>query len=111
MSRSIRASSEPVISRRPVEGHACPGVAGSARLYGVVRVVASVRQEAQRGRRSVHMVRMADIVAGEVAEVDFGRLGMIAGPATGKRKAVWVLIIVLSYSRHCFVWPTHSQKL
>ena len=24
---------------------------------------------------------------------------------------MWALIIVLSYSRHCFVWPTYSQKL
>ena len=43
--------------------------------------------------------------------MDFGRLGMITDPATGKGKVVWALIIVLSYSRHCFVWPTHSQKL
>ena len=63
------------------------------------------------GRRSVRTVRMADTAAGEVAEVDFGRLGMITDPATGKRRVVWALIIVLSYSRHCFVWPTHSQKL
>ena len=63
------------------------------------------------GRRSVRTVRMADTAAGEVAEADFGRLGMITDPATGRRKVVWALIIVLSYSRHCFVWPTHSQKL
>ena len=63
------------------------------------------------GRRGARTVRMADTDPGEVAEVDFGRLGMITDPATGKRKVVWALIIVLSYSRHCFVWPTHSQKL
>ena len=63
------------------------------------------------GRRSVRTVRMADTAAGEVAEADFGRLGMITDPATGRRKVVWALIIVLSYSRHCFVWPRHSQKL
>ena len=63
------------------------------------------------GRRSVRTVRMADTEPGDVAEVDFGRLGMITDPATGKRRVVWALIIVLSYSRHCFVWPTHSQKL
>ena len=63
------------------------------------------------GRRSVRTVRMADTEPGEVAEADFGRLGMITDPATGRRKVVWALIIVLSYSRHCFVWPTHSQKL
>ena len=56
-------------------------------------------------------VRMADTEPGEVAEADFGRLGMIVDPATGRRRAVWALIIVLSYSRHCFVWPMQSQKL
>ena len=63
------------------------------------------------GRRSNHTVRMADTGPGEVAEADFGRLGMITDPATGRRRVVWALIIVLSYSRHCFVWPTHSQQL
>ena len=63
------------------------------------------------GRRSVRTVRMADTEPGEVAEADFGRLGMITDPTTGRRKAVWALIIVLSYSRPCFVWPTFSQKL
>ena len=63
------------------------------------------------GRRNVHTVRMADTGPGEVAEADFGRLGMITDPATGRRRVVWALIIVLSYSRHCFVWPTHSQQL
>ena len=36
---------------------------------------------------------------------------MVVDPATGRRRAVWALIIVLSYSRHCFVWPMQSQKL
>ncbi|MXZ91541.1 MAG: hypothetical protein F4Z05_08705 [Chloroflexi bacterium] len=63
------------------------------------------------GRRSVPTVRMADTEPGEVAEADFGRLGMITDPATGKRRVVWALIIGLAHSRHCFVWPTHRQQL
>ena len=63
------------------------------------------------GRRSVRTVRMADTEPGEAAEAGFGRLGMITDPATGKRKVVWALIIVLSYSRPCFVRPAHRQKL
>ena len=43
--------------------------------------------------------------------MDFGRLGLMQDPATGRRRAVWALIIVLTYSRHSFVWPTFSQKL
>ena len=54
---------------------------------------------------------MEDTPPGEVAEVDFGRLGLIHDPETGHRRTVWALIVVLGYSRHCFVWPTFSQKL
>ena len=48
-------------------------------------------------RRSQTTVRMEDTAPGEVAEMDFGRLGMIVDPATGRRRAVWGLIIVLGY--------------
>ena len=41
-------------------------------------------------RRSQTTVRMEDTAPGEVAEVDFGRLGMIVDPATGRRRAVVV---------------------
>ena len=54
---------------------------------------------------------MEDTPPGEVAEVDFGRLGLIHDPDTGHRRAVWALIVVMGYSRHCFVWPTFGQKL
>ena len=56
-------------------------------------------------------VRMGESAPGEVAEMDFGRLGLMEDPETGRRRAVWALIIVLSYSQHSFVWPTFSQKL
>ena len=29
---------------------------------------------------------------------------------TGRRRVVWALIIVLSYSRHSFVWPTSARS-
>ena len=56
-------------------------------------------------------VRMEDTPPGEVAEADFGRLGMIIDPETGRRRVVWAMVIVLCHSRHCFVWPMHLQKL
>ena len=62
-------------------------------------------------KRSKTTVRMEDTPPGEVAEADFGRLGMITDPATGGRKAVWAMVIVLCHSRHCFLWPMQSQKL
>ena len=56
-------------------------------------------------------VRMEDTPPGEVAEMDFGRLGLIHDPETGRRRVVWALILVLGYSRHSFLWPTCNQKL
>ena len=54
-------------------------------------------------------VRMEDTAPDEVAEVDLGRLGLIHGPDTGRRRTVWALIVVLGYSKHCFVRPTFDQ--
>jgi len=56
-------------------------------------------------------VRMADTKPGEVAEMDFGRLGLMVDPESGRRKVVWALVIVLGYSRHSFVWPLMRQQL
>jgi transposase len=69
-----------------------------------------VRQAGLRsGQRDT--VRMADGPPGEVAEFDFGRLGPLVDPTTGRRHAVWALSIVLPYSRHSFVWPLCHQTL
>ncbi|MBI2767684.1 MAG: hypothetical protein HYX53_17440 [Chloroflexi bacterium] len=47
-------------------------------------------------------VLMAQWPAGEVAEMDFGKLGSIVDAITAKRQTVWALLVVLPYSRHCF---------
>lgn len=56
-------------------------------------------------------VRMAPTAPGAVAEMDFGRLGPLVDPITGKRPTVWALVVVLPYSRYLFVWPLVSQTL
>ena len=61
--------------------------------------------------RSQATVRMADTKPGEVAELDFGRLGLIWDPNASRRRVVWALVIVLVYSRHCYVWPLFHQQL
>jgi transposase len=61
--------------------------------------------------RTPSTVRMADTAPGEVAEADFGRLGLVWDPATGRRRLAWALLVVLVYSRHCFVWPLFQQRL
>lgn len=69
----------------------------------------SARRQWLRSRRST--VRMADTGPGEVAEMDFGRLGLLVDAESGTRRMVWALIVVLSYSRHSFVWPLLRQQI
>jgi transposase len=56
-------------------------------------------------------VRMAETAPGELAEMDFGQLGRLADPESGKRRLVWALVLVLPYSRHSFFWPLMEQTL
>jgi len=68
-------------------------------------------QEAGLWKRAQSTVRMADWPPGEVAEMDFGRLGTLVDASTGKKQTVWALLVVLPCSRHSFVWPMLQQTL
>ena len=54
-------------------------------------------------------VRVADGEPGDELQVDFGRMGLIFDPATGRDRVVQALIFTACFSRHCFVWLTHRQ--
>lgn len=56
-------------------------------------------------------VRVADVEPGELAEVDFGKLGLIPDPDTGRRRVVYALVVTLVFSRHQYVHLTHKQKV
>lgn len=56
-------------------------------------------------------VRRAEVSPGELAEVDFGRLGKLYDPETGRKRFVWALLVTLGFSRHQYVHVTFSQKL
>ncbi len=63
------------------------------------------------GERKRMTVRMAESAPGEVAEVDFGRLGLVPYPLSRKRRVLWALVVVLVFSRHQFVFVTHEQTI
>jgi len=44
---------------------------------------------------------VADGEPGSECQIDFGRMGLIADPATDRRRVVWALIFTAVYSRHC----------
>jgi Mu transposase-like protein len=61
----------------------------------------------RRGRAVT--VRVADGAPGRELQVDFGRMGLIPDPQTGRRRVCHALIFTACVSRHCFVWPTFAQ--
>lgn len=54
-------------------------------------------------------ILLEDPPAGQEAQVDFGKMGMMLDVATGRTRALWALIVTLSFSRYQFVWPTFVQ--
>jgi transposase len=62
-----------------------------------------------RTRRPGPTVRVADGEPGDECQVDFGRMGLIFDPDSGRRRVVWALIFTACYSRHGFVWLTFRQ--
>jgi transposase len=56
-------------------------------------------------------VRVADGEPGVECQIDFGRMGVVYDPVTGRRRVTHALIFTAVYSRHMFVWLTFSQTL
>jgi transposase len=56
-------------------------------------------------------VRMAETEPGEVAEVDFGRLGYLFDKAVNRMKALYALVVTLVFSRYQYVHVTRKQDL
>jgi hypothetical protein len=62
----------------------------------------------EHGRRKT-TVRVADGEPGAELQVDFGRMGLIPDPASGRSRVCQALIFTAGFSRHCFVWLTFRQ--
>lgn len=56
-------------------------------------------------------VRLAETAPGDIAEMDFEKLGALVDPLTGRRQVIWGLSVVLVYSRHSFLWPLVQQTV
>jgi Mu transposase-like protein len=63
------------------------------------------------GRTAATTVRVADGEPGAECQLDFGYLGMLFDPVTGRRRKVHALIFTACYSRHMFVWLSFAQTL
>ena len=56
-------------------------------------------------------VPVVDGEPGHELQIDYGRMGMMFDPETGRRRALWALIFTAVVSRHTFVWLSWRQEL
>jgi transposase len=56
-------------------------------------------------------VRRAECAPGELAEVDFGRLGLVWDPEAQRRRVAHALLVTLIHSRHQYLHVTFSQAI
>jgi hypothetical protein len=61
-----------------------------------------------RGRRGT-TVRVADGEPGDECQVDFGRLGLVVDPPTGRCRVCQALVFTPVVSRYSFVWLSFRQ--
>jgi Integrase core domain len=54
-------------------------------------------------------VRVADGEPGAELQIDFGKMGLVPDPESGRRRVCHALIFTAVYSRHTFVWLTFTQ--
>jgi transposase len=73
-----------------------------------------VMETCEKYRQRKTTVRMDDqaVSPGEIAEIDFGRLGLVPSPDDPSKKCVvHALVVTLVHSRHQYVHITRTQKL
>jgi len=63
------------------------------------------------GRSARATVRMEDTEPGQMAEMDFGRLGLMLDHESGRKRLALGMVVTLGYSRHHFLWPLFGQTL
>jgi transposase len=63
------------------------------------------------GRAAATTVRVADGEPGAECQLDFGYLGLLFDPVSGRQRKVHALIFTACYSRHMFVWLSFTQIL
>jgi len=75
-------------------------------LRTVQRYVAEV---CGRTRGQGPTVRVADGEPGAECQLDFGKMGLVPDPTTGRMRVVHALVFTACFSRHQFVWLSHRQ--
>ncbi len=77
-------------------------------IGAVKRLVARLQRE--RGPRQEDVAIPVITGAAEIAQVDFGYVGQLWDPASGRLGKAWVFVMVLAHSRHQFARVAFDQR-
>lgn len=79
--------------------------------YRTLHRFVSRQVESYRRRKTTVRMDTDNVPPGEIAEVDFGRMGLVPDPdRPGKKCLVHALVVTLVYSRHQYVHITRTQQ-
>lgn len=70
-----------------------------------------IRLARAKGVRASDVAIPVETVAGEVAQVDFGGVGRLLDPESGRLREAYAFVFVLGYSRHMVVRIVFDQKI
>jgi transposase len=76
--------------------------------WAVKRLCRQIRKK--RPSRPGDVVIPVETGPGQVAQVDFGYVGMLLDPETGRLRKAWVFVMVLAFCRHLFAKVVFDQK-
>lgn len=100
------------VSARAIHGKLSDEAREAGREFGsydaVKRMVRRLRPQLEPKPGDVTIRIHTD--PGESAQVDFGYVGRVLDPQTGKLRRAWVFVMVLGYSRHMFARVVFDQK-
>ena len=126
----VRPAVRPPQERSSIEAHTAEVAAGLRKGLGPTAIHALLMEEVTGYQGSLSAVKRlykrlkkahgpsardvaipVHTVAGQQAQVDFGYVGLLRDPETGKLRKAWVFVMVLSYSRYLFARVVFDQRI
>lgn len=81
----------------------------TGKYHAVKRLWRQYKRE--RGVLATDVAIPVETAPGEIAQVDFGYIGKLWDPQTGRLRKTWAFVMVLGYSRHMVVRLVFDQKV
>lgn len=78
-------------------------------LWAVKRMYRQLKKQKEVDPKDVAIPVITS--AGEVAQVDFGYVGMLYDPDSGTLRKAWVFVMLLAHSRHMFCRVVFNQRI